>query len=413
MPNAVGMRSESALPVSTEELAWRVVGRTRSLFEPDLAGFAEQIHAAVTDKRLLVIGGAGSIGSATVHTLLRYRPAVLDIVDINENTLAEVIRDIRSTHAAPLSMVRALPLDFGSSLMTGWLQAEPGYDVVMNFAAVKHVRSEKNVFSILHMFDVNVLRAARLLEVLQQVDFSGRYFCVSTDKAADPVNLMGASKRLMEQAVFALAPQEITSNSARFANVAFSNGSLLESFLRRLEKRQPLAAPDATRRFFLTAAEAGELCTLAALAPPPGSILVPALSAVHEIELNHIAEQVLAAHGFMPSYYDNLASALSGYVADVANGRYPLLRTMLDTSGEKAGETFVGRSERAVDFGYSLQLVTPAPVSGAEVRMLIGRLEHALLQPGEVRKSELVAWIQEVIPEFRHLDTGKNLDERA
>jgi len=415
---AARARSELAGPLSRriDDLAAAVVGREQSLFAPDLAHFDGALRTNVTERRLLVVGGAGTIGSATLRTLLRYQPAQLDVVDVNENQLAELIRDIRSSDAAvQATAITTLPLDLGSPLLERWLQTQPAYDAVLNFAAVKHVRSEKNVVSVLQMLDVNVLRAVRLLDTLHHVGFEGRYFSVSTDKAADPVNLMGASKRLMELALFELHPPGVSTTSARFANVAFSNGSLLESFLLRIEKRQPISVPRDARRFFVTPKEAGELCAIAALAIPEQRILIPALTERHLTLLTDVAELVVQAYGFRPIEYDNIALACRAFPDEIAAGRYPMVCTPLDTAGEKEREVFVGRKESVERIGArQLSAVIPARASRDAVMRVLHDIHEIVHQPSRaLDKPEVVRLLQSVIPELHHRETGHNLDERA
>ena len=257
----------------TAELTSIVTGRTASLFAGDLEASSDRVFAKVRDRRILVIGGGGSIGAATVRIILDYRPSALHVVDHNENYLAELVRELRGRAAGiPDIDFRALPLDYGGPVMERLLADLPPYDVVLNFAALKHVRSEKDIYSVLQMFDTNLVRHVRFKRWLADHRHGATYFAVSTDKAANPVSLMGASKRLMEDLIFDIAAASGQSTtSARFANVAFSNGSLLQGFGYRLAKRQPLAVPRDTRRYFISHQEAGELCLLATCRIPDKS----------------------------------------------------------------------------------------------------------------------------------------------
>ncbi len=242
-------------------------------------------------------------GSATTQALLRYRPAAVHVVDVSENYLAELIREIRSGDLDLAGIdFQTHVFDYGSAMMRRFLDGIQAFDVVLNFAAVKHVRSEKDVYSLLHMLDVNVVRQARFKRWLAECGHAGRYFTVSTDKAANPASLMGASKRIMEDVAFDILPAAFKMiSSARFANVAFSNGSLLQSFIVRMEKRQPLAVPRATRRYFISHAEAADICLLASLATPSGHSMVPAFEpAEHLLLLEDVAVRVLQACGDEP-----------------------------------------------------------------------------------------------------------------
>ena len=261
------------------ELDVLVTGRKHSLFEPDMDANAAVLGEAIRGRRVLVLGGGGSIGSITTRILLNYGPKAVHVVDQNENCLAELVRDLRGRPEGLCEVdFRTFPIDYGSPIMERLLNEAERYDVVMHFAALKHVRSEKDLHSAMQMLDTNVVRHIRFKQWLARNDHGRIYFAVSTDKAANPTSLMGASKRLMEDVVFGVAAEHATSTtSARFANVAFSNGSLLQSFLQRLEKRQPLAVPRETRRYFISHREAGELCMLAALRIPDQHVAFPKL----------------------------------------------------------------------------------------------------------------------------------------
>jgi FlaA1/EpsC-like NDP-sugar epimerase len=390
------------------------VRRTRSLFHEDLAAARGVIDDRVAGARVMVVGGAGSIGSATTRLLLRHRPAALDIVDQDENGLAELIRDLRGQpDDLPAVDLRLLPLDYGGGAMRRLLAEAPPYDLVLNFAALKHVRSEKDVYSLLQMLDTNLVRHRRFLDGLAAHGHGVRYFAVSTDKAANPVSLMGASKRLMEDLIFARrAPADAVTTSARFANVAFSNGSLLQSFLVRLARRQPLAVPRDTLRYFISQREAGELCLIAATAVPDGHVAFPHLDPAAELQsLDGIATRVLGHFGLAPERYDDEAAARRDVERLARAGKWPLLLTPRDTSGEKAYEEFLGDGETAADLGM------------ARVRAL----RHRLRDEGEILeaiaalvddparaagKAELVALIGRAVPGFRHVETGRHLDER-
>jgi FlaA1/EpsC-like NDP-sugar epimerase len=404
---------------STGDLSALATGRTQELFTPDVEKQRERLEAAIGGKRVLVIGGAGSIGSATVVQLLAFSPAAVHVVDQSENNLAELVRDLR---ARPRNLVpddfRTLPLDFGSALMRQFISGQAPYDYVLNFAAIKHVRSEKDVYCVLHMLDTNVLKPARLFRWLQERGGTGGYFCVSTDKAANPVNLMGASKRLMEHVIFSLKATghfggQVT--SARFANVAFSDGSLLQSWLRRLEKRQPLAVPKATRRFFISLREAGQICLLAAVCAPSQHLLIPRLTAENDLcDLEAIARAVLRRQGFEPRICLDEERARTCLSEHLDEAVYPLLITPLDTSGEKLYEEFVGIGETAVELGFaSLQgiLCSPGPPGALdEVLDWLEALANGRGPPPS--KSDIVRRLKTVVPELEHVETGKNLDQR-
>jgi FlaA1/EpsC-like NDP-sugar epimerase len=396
----------------------RVLGRPdKEYFLQDRLASNDRLQQTLGGRRVLVIGGAGSIGSATVREIAAFAPAALHVVDTDENALAELVRDLRSQRAGlGVPDFRALPIDFGSPLMRRLLLEERAYHVVLNFAALKHVRSEKDVCSLLQLLETNVVRVARLLCWLREPGAAARFFTVSTDKAANPVSLMGASKRIMEDVAFSRGVEGPAVCSARFANVAFSNGSLLDSFVNRLAKRQPVSVPRDTRRFFVTLEEAGRLCLLAAAASEPGHIVVPGAGfRAVDHRLEDVAARFLREHGLEPRIYDDEEAARQGVLDDHAAGRYPLLLTRRDTSGEKAYEEFVGEGEETLPLGFrELEGVRHRPSATPEcLASFVSEIERLVGDPHRaVRKSDLVDAMRRVVPRLAHVDTGRTLDER-
>ncbi len=395
-------------------------GRRESLFQKDIAAREPAIRKALLGRRVLVVGGAGSIGSATVKEILNFLPSCLHVVDTNENQLAELVRDLRSgVRSLPIEDFRTLPIDFGSPIMTRYLANEKPYDFVLNFAALKHVRSEKDIYSLLAMYETNVLKPWRWMAQLRKLNPQVRYFCVSTDKAANPVNLMGASKRLMERVIFEPSLNGgIKVTSARFANVAFSEGSLLQSFLKRFEKDQLLAAPKETRRYFLSQQESGQLCLLAATCASPQSLLIPRLQEARDlVPLDQVATEFIRQKGFVPKIYENEETARQNLVADKASGAYPLLLTSLDTQGEKDFEEFVSAGETADDFGTAeLSSITYVNNSDDSAILLevLGTLEQEIANPNTIfNKEQLLAQVQRVVPGLRHRNSTATLDQRV
>lgn len=403
----------------SEDLAALVTGRRQSLFAPDLDRFRTELAHRISGARVLVIGGAGSIGAATVRVLVPFAPATIHVIDQNENTLAELVRDLRSRFdASQLGGLRATPLNFGSPIAERLLAEEDPYDFVLNFAALKHVRSEKDSYSILQMLDTNVARPARLLQRLISRGGLRGYFCVSTDKAANPVSLMGASKRLMEHVIFSdqvVDSRGVCIASARFANVAFSDGSLLYGWLERLSRRQPLAVPKDTRRFFVSLEEAGDICLLAAFLAPDRHLLIPRLDPSLDLtELSHLAVRLLEKLGLEAEVFEDERAARRAAAAIDGSRRYPLLVTPRDTGGEKPYEEFVGSGEQSLEVGMLQALAVPyLPGPAGTLAPFLEWIEGITGSPhAPVSKEDLVREIGSLLPEFRHAGSTKSLDHR-
>jgi FlaA1/EpsC-like NDP-sugar epimerase len=402
-----------SLPARLSELAMATVRRQTPLFAADCAAHSDAVAARVQGKRVLVVGGAGSIGSATAAQLARYSPAQLHVVDTDENGLTELVRDLRSQGiVSGRTELRTTPLDAGSPTMIRLLQDNRGYDLVLNFAAVKHVRSEKDLLSLLRMLDVNLRITRRLLEE-NLVGKSERYFAVSTDKAANPVNLMGASKRAMEHLLLD-EDLGVEVTSARFANVAFSQGSLLDGWLRRLAKRQPWAVPAGARRFFVTLEEAGQLCLLAATAAPAGKVIIPDLNPATELrDLVEVAHDVLGVLGLRADLHDDEDSARRA-AQSPRPGTWPVLVTRLDTAGEKDYEEFVAPGDVVQDAGFvALKALTVPTAEKAVLRSTLAEVEAVLADPNRpVDVASITALITRIVPELAHKSSALTLDAR-
>lgn len=398
-------------------------GRPVSLFAADL----ERSHAVIAEQlrgaRILVSGGAGSVGSAVVKQLLDYWPAQVDVVDPSENSLAELVRDIRSSALGmKADALATFTMGIGSPMGTALIEARGPYDRVLNFAACKHVRTERDPLSLLQMIDVNLVQSDALHATLRRQGV-GHAFSISTDKAAYPASLMGASKRLMEYLLFdhaarleasGVAPRVTTT---RFANVAFSDGSLLTSFQNRLAKGQPLAGPSDVTRFFYTHEEAAHLCLLAAFATPTGHVLVPTLQPESDlVNFRDIAVRFVQLHGLEPRFYEHAPQARAAMAADRAAGRYPCVFLASDTDGEKLFEEFVMDHETPTDIGLSTCRAIAFQETGSAARLHtfladIGRLMQSPL--AHLKKSELVARFEAALPELRHVDhAGSSLDRK-
>lgn len=405
-------------------LSKTATGRDASLFREDLNTADAEIRAAVTGKRILAVGAAGSIGSNTVHTLAKYNPKTLHIIDQNENALAEIVRELRSSpQAFTIEDFRTLPLDYGSPAMKLFMESNEPYDRVLNFAAIKHVRSEKDTFSILQMLDTNIVKQDRFREWIAQTSPNADYFSVSTDKAANPVSFMGATKRIMEHVLFDNAREiglkgKVT--TARFANVAYSNGSLLQAFEKRLARNEPLACPQGIDRYFVSLEESGHICTLASIIPPHAHIAIPRLDPKeHLVPLQSVAEAFLEFHGLTPEYFDDEDKACRSVIETKAKGKYPLLLTPANTAGEKPYEEFVGKRETTeeIDLAHMLSVPYAGLSAAGSVRELTDRLA-AIVSGNDkdaLSKDAIKSMIGEIEPDFMdsHIESKLNLDQRV
>lgn len=425
-----------------ERIAQSVTGRRESLFAGDVAKATAELKDALDGKRVLLVGAAGSIGSATLIEMLKVaKPATVAVLDPNENNLAELVRSIRNLSEPFIGELIVQPLDYGTPLTTIFLRSQKPFHVVMNFAALKHVRSERDEFSITRMLEVNLLKADYFLSSLrQQPEYSNsKIFFVSTDKAANPVGIMGASKRAMELLIWAhsqvdqyiyqskdtgeSAPKFNQVTSARFANVAFSDGSLPWAFLQRLEKRQPLAAPSDIRRFLISPTEAGQLCLLASCRTAHSHLVIPRLTEKDLVSFVDIAVKTLEAYGLEPAFCDDPEVARRSVASELGKNRYPVLKTISDTSGEKETEEFVAREEIAKDHPNgvkNLEAISAPKLRQediARLEVLLHGIHRAVLPRGAhdvPDKIGLIAAISKTLaaiaPGFHHRETGKSLD---
>ncbi|HQI66941.1 MAG TPA: UDP-N-acetylglucosamine 4,6-dehydratase [Rhodoglobus sp.] len=390
-----------------------VTGRRSSLFGDDLAAHESQLRAGIEGKSVLVIGGAGTIGSSFIRALLPFHPARLVVVDISENGLTELTRDLRSTAGqyVPADFL-TYPISFGDAVFERMLRAEGPFDIVAHFAAHKHVRSEKDRYSIEAMLENNVLSTARLLDLLLESP-PEHFFCVSTDKAANPANVMGASKKLMEEAVLAYAA-ELPATTARFANVAFSNGSLPAGFLERLAKHQPLSAPSDVLRYFVSPEESGQLCLLACITGEPGDIFFPRLEQPQMLTFSSIADALLARLGYeaVQCASEDEARALAASLGP-EDTRWPVYYFTSDTSGEKGFEEFYTNTETVDWERFTALGVVKGRTSQnvAGIRQLGSDLRGLFAQP-ELSKEEIVAVLTRLVPTFHHVETGRSLDQK-
>ncbi|MBR3171041.1 MAG: polysaccharide biosynthesis protein [Lachnospiraceae bacterium] len=394
-------------------IAENVVLRPHSMFYPDIEQNRAALSEKISGKSALVIGGAGSIGSSFIKAILPFRPAALVVVDTNENALAELTRDLRSTKGmyVPEDFI-PYPMDFASPVFEKMFINHNGFDIVANFSAHKHVRSEKDIYSVEALLQNNVLHAKILLDLLSKYP-PEEYFCVSTDKAANPVNIMGASKRIMEDVIFSYSDR-FPVKTARFANVAFSNGSLPAGFLARIQKLQPLSAPSDVKRYFVSPEESGQICLLSCILGDNRAIFFPKLDEAQMMTFDAIGTALLKAHGYEVLECSTDAEAIEKAEA-LKNGSnvYPVHYSVSDTSGEKAFEEFVTDTEKAdMNIFSSLGVITDKKIPDQrKVAKLYTNLS-AVFNKDKTTKEEVVAILQDYLPNFKHIETGKSLDSK-
>lgn len=390
-----------------------VIERQESLFVPDIESNRNQLSAEIKDKSVLVIGGAGSIGSSFIRAILRFEPSKLVVVDLNENGLAELTRDLRSTEGMKVPDVYlTYTLDFADPIFEQMFREHGGFDIVANFSAHKHVRSEKDKYSVEALLKNNVLKAKKLLDLLLEIP-PRHFFCVSTDKAANPVNVMGASKRVMEDLIMSYMPNfKVT--TARFANVAFSNGSLPLSFFDRVMKRQPLVAPKDVKRYFVSLEESGQICMLACILGSNGEIFFPKLGEEKMKTFSSICDDFITAMGYTKHECATDEEA-KHFAANMKPGdkKYPVVYFSSDTTGEKDFEEFyVDGEEKDLDRFSSLGVIlSKGHRPKKEVEEFLHKLENIFLRP-DFTKAEVVDCLKEFLPNFEHEEKGKNLDQK-
>ncbi|MGL5109605.1 MAG: UDP-N-acetylglucosamine 4,6-dehydratase [Vibrio ordalii] len=389
-----------------------LIGRTDALFTLDITQHKAELSRIVSQSRFLVLGGAGSIGQAVTKEIFKRNPQKLHVVDISENNMVELVRDIRSSFGYIDGDFQTFALDIDSIEYDAFIKADGQYDYVLNLSALKHVRSEKDPFTLMRMIDVNVFNTDKTIQ--QSIDAGvKKYFCVSTDKAANPVNMMGASKRIMEMFLMRKSEQ-IAISTARFANVAFSDGSLLHGFNQRIQKNQPIVAPNDIKRYFVTPQESGELCLMSCIFGENRDIFFPKLSeALHLITFADIAVKYLKQRGYEPHLCANEDEARELAKTLPAQGKWPCLFTESDTTGEKDFEEFFTDKEvldmvRFENLGIIKNELLYQPE-------LLSLFEEQIAKMKEAKawsKEQIVALFFRMIPDFGHKETGKYLDSK-
>lgn len=389
-----------------------LIGRNHLLFEADIAKHEKELSARIQASRFLVIGGAGSIGQAVTREIFKRKPRALHVVDLSENNMVELVRDIRSTLGYIDGDFRTFAIDCASREFDALLAEGSGYDYVLNLSALKHVRSEKDPFTLMRMIETNIFNVIKTIRQAKECG-ARKYFGVSTDKAANPVNMMGASKRIMELFMMQ-ASEQLSISMARFANVAFSDGSLPHGFNQRLAKHQPISAPNDVRRYFVVPQEAGELCLMSCLLGDNRDIFFPKLSeSLNLVKFSDIAVRYLEAQGYEPILCDSEDEARGRAAELIAQRKWPCYFFKSDTTGEKDFEEFFTERETLDMVRFAgLGIIKNEPVYDS------AKLEYFLHRIDEIRnqttweKGSIVELFKTMIPGFLHKETGKYLDGR-
>ena len=389
-----------------------MIGRTQILFDQDISFYERELINTVKSSSFLVIGGAGSIGQAVTKEIFKRNPLKLHVVDISENNMVELVRDLRSSFGYIDGDFQTFALDIGSVEFDAFIDADGQYDYVLNLSALKHVRSEKDPFTLMRMIEVNVFNTVKTIN--QSIEKGvKKYFCVSTDKAANPVNMMGASKRIMEMYLMNLS-QQINISTARFANVAFSDGSLLHGFNQRILKKQPIVAPNDIKRYFVTPKESGELCLMSCIFGQNRDIFFPKLSEnLHLISFADIAVKYLAELGFEAYLCESEEEARSLIDTLPQQKKWPCLFSSSDTTGEKDFEEFFTENEILdMDRFQNIGIIkNEADIKEEKIKLFSSSIQK-MKQEKKWTKDQLVNLFFQVIPDFGHKETGKYLDSK-
>ncbi len=390
----------------------KIIGRNKELFNLDIQAHEKDMIDIVSDARFLVIGGAGSIGQAVTKEIFKRQPKALHVVDVSENNMVELVRDIRSTLGYIEGDFKTFAIDCGSIEFDALIESEEPYDYIFNLSALKHVRSEKDPFTLMRMMEVNIFNTLKTIQLAKEFR-ARKYFCVSTDKAANPVNMMGASKRIME--MFAMREslsQKIS--MARFANVAFSDGSLLHGFNQRFAKRQPFSAPYDVRRYFVTPQESGELCLLSGLLGENRDIYFPKLNEnLHLIKFSDIAVKYLEEFGFTPYECESEEEARKKVNELIKKKYWPCYFFKSDTTGEKDFEEFYTDNED-LDLNYfkTIGIIKNEAIFSEKKLDNFQDYYKKLRDHGKWSKEDIISEYKKLLPEFNHKETGKYLDQK-
>ena len=390
----------------------KILGRQHLLFERDMKFHELEIREIIKSSSFLILGGAGSIGQAVVKEVFKRNPRVLHVVDLSENNLTELVRDLRCSIGYTSGEFKTFALDINSDIYDVFFNSQKKYDFILNLSALKHVRSEKDEFTLMRMLEVNIFNTDKTIE--QAINKkSGKYFCVSTDKAANPVNLMGASKSIMEKFLM-FRSTAMNISTARFANVAFSDGSLLHGFNQRIQKKQPLVAPTDVKRYFVTPQESGELCLMSALFGENRDIFFPKLTSDFTLtSFTDIAIRYLESLGLEPVICQSEEEARKRIEELIPYKKWPCLFTVSDTTGEKDIEEFYTSGEK-LDLNRFLNFGIVKHAETIDIEKLQAFIDQYSnwRKNGRWSKEEIVKAIENIIPELTYFDKGKYLDHK-
>lgn len=388
-----------------------LVGRNRNLFQIDLKKFEEKLMESVSSSSFLILGGAGSIGQAVTKEIFKRNPQKLHIVDISENNLVELVRDIRSSYGYINGDFLTFALDIGSWQFEHYLENNGEFDYVLNLTALKHVRSEKDQFTLMRMIETNIINTIKIAK-WAKANGVKKYFSVSTDKAANPVNMMGASKRIMELFLFKES-KDISVSMSRFANVAFSDGSLLHGFKQRIEKKQPIVAPNDVKRYFVTPEESGLICLFSTIFGDQCDVFFPKLDDSHFQKFSDIAIRFLKSKGLEPYLVKDEEEARSFFKNNQDSKLWPCLFTTSDTTGEKDFEEFFTDNEDLdLNTFHDFGIVKPKlDFDEEKLNRFLKSIEN-FKKTGEYTKKDILDLFQDLLPEFRHEEKGKYLDSK-
>ena len=390
-----------------------LIGRKEALFDADLIKLESELTEIISKSSFLILGGAGSIGQAVAKQIFKRNPSLLHIVDLSENNMTELVRDLRSTYGYISGEFKTFTIDIGSDIFNAFMRNSSGYDYVLNFSALKHVRSEKDPYTLLRMIETNIFNTDQ--SITQSINNgSQKYFCVSTDKATNPVNLMGGTKRIMEKSLMSRSA-EIPISTARFANVAFSDGSLLHGFNQRIQKQQPIVAPKDVKRYFVSPEESGQLCMLAAIFGENRDVFFPKLSEkLHLITFSEIAISYLNELNYEPFICENEEEARSKAKDLIRSKKWPCLFTDSDTTGEKGFEEFFMKDEILDMNKYHGIGIIKNELNQLDTFNLIDLRNkyQKWINDNDISKEEIAAVLIQLLPELNYIDKGKYLDDK-